>query len=41
MAFEVEQEEKPPPKDKWPWAQHEGKFSIPFISSVTLHLNFQ
>jgi hypothetical protein len=25
----MEQEEMPPPKDKWPWAQHEVKFSIP------------
>jgi hypothetical protein len=27
----VEQEETPPPKDEWPWAQHKGKFSIPCI----------
>jgi hypothetical protein len=24
----VEQEETPSPKDVWPWAQHEGKFSF-------------
>ena len=25
-ASEVEQEETPPPKDEWPWAQQNGKF---------------
>jgi hypothetical protein len=37
----VNQEETPPLKDEWPWAWHEGKYFIPFIYLVALHLIFQ
>ena len=44
-ASEVEQEEMPPLKDEWPWAQQKGKFSIPciyllhFISCISFSIN--